>query len=286
MECVVATKRQSDIADVRAFFATQMAEASGSADPRLRRAFEDVHREDFLGPGPWKIRTRQAYRETPTANPIHLYQNVLVALDADRGINNGEPFLHAAWIGAVAPKSGETVCHIGTGTGYYTAILSRLVMPDGTVLAFEIDAGLAAKARISLAAYRGVTVVRDDATSSTIPEADVIYVNAGLVAPPLSWLRALRLGGRLIFPWRPSADVALAMLVTRSTAGFSVKPLMSAWFIPCIGASDASGSSKTPRGPEAQSARSVWPVADRAPDDSAVAIYEGIWFSSETLRKV
>lgn len=55
---------------------------------------------------------------------------MLVSLDADKGINNGEPFLHAMWIGKVAPKPGETVTHVGAGTGYYTALLAQLVLPD------------------------------------------------------------------------------------------------------------------------------------------------------------
>jgi protein-L-isoaspartate(D-aspartate) O-methyltransferase len=46
-----------------------------------------------------------------------------VALDAGKGINNGEPFLHASWIGAVSPKASDVISHVGAGTGYYTALL-------------------------------------------------------------------------------------------------------------------------------------------------------------------
>src|ERR1051326_3388550 len=59
----------------------------------------------------------------PSADPRYLYQNNLIALDAEKGINNGEPFLHARWIGALVLNAGETVTHIGAGTGYYSAIL-------------------------------------------------------------------------------------------------------------------------------------------------------------------
>uniref|UniRef100_UPI0036729C69 hypothetical protein n=1 Tax=Pectobacterium cacticida TaxID=69221 RepID=UPI0036729C69 len=52
-----------------------------------------------------------------------------MALDDAKGINNGEPFLHAMWIGKLALRPGEAVCHIGAGTGYYTAVLARLVSP-------------------------------------------------------------------------------------------------------------------------------------------------------------
>ena len=88
-----------------------------------------------------------SYIDTPSADPIYLYQNALVALDTEKGINNGEPFLHAAWIGAVSPQPGEMVTHIGAGMGYYSAILSMLVLPGGRVHAFEIEEKLAAAAR-------------------------------------------------------------------------------------------------------------------------------------------
>jgi len=49
----------------------------------------------------------ERYLETPSADAAYFYQNNLVALDTDKGINNGEPFLHAGWIGAVAPQPGR-----------------------------------------------------------------------------------------------------------------------------------------------------------------------------------
>jgi protein-L-isoaspartate(D-aspartate) O-methyltransferase len=273
---------------VRNFFARMMAAASGSTDPRLQRVFELVPREVFLGPGPWHIlgsgpwliNIEQKYVETPDADPVYLYQNVLVALDATRHINNGEPFLHAHWIGAVAPKAGETVCHIGAGTGYYTAILSVLSQPGGIVHAFEIDQDLAEKARHNLQPFEGVSVTTADATQLPLPPSDLIYVNAGVVAPPVSWLRALRPRGRMILPWRPSQDVGLAIIISRQAGGFRVMPLMNSYFIPCVGASDAGQCIKTPDEREAWSAGSVWLSAEREPDATAVAICEHLWFSS------
>jgi protein-L-isoaspartate(D-aspartate) O-methyltransferase len=62
-----------------------------------------------------------------------------------------------------------------------------------------------------------------------------------------------------------------------------VKPLMASWFIPCVGASDAQDCKKTPNPREARSARSIWLAVDRAPDASAVAIYQDLWFSSAEI---
>jgi protein-L-isoaspartate(D-aspartate) O-methyltransferase len=276
-------KNKAGLEEVRSFFATMMAVASGSTDPRFERAFELVRREAFVGPGPWHINIYQRTVKTPSADPLFLYQNVLVRLDAAKGINNGEPFLHAAWMGAVEPKPGETVCHIGAGTGYYTAILSVLTLPGGVVHAFEMDEGLARRAQYNLTPFEGVSVTQGDATRLPLPPTDLIYVNAGVVTPPLSWLRALRPQGRMILPWRPSPTVGLAIVVSRIAAGFCVKPLMASYFIPCVGTPDAEQCEKIPDAKEAWSARSLWLTADREPDDTAVAICEEMWFSSREI---
>jgi protein-L-isoaspartate(D-aspartate) O-methyltransferase len=276
-------RNRSNIAEIRSIFARLMAAASGSADPRLERAFAFVPREAFVGPGPWRIGVYQKYHETPDADPAYLYQNVLVALDADKGINNGEPFLHAIWIGAVSPRAGDTVCHIGAGTGYYTAILSVLSQPRGAVHAFEIEEALAQKARDNLAPFEGISVITGDATKLPLPPSDLIYVNAGVVALPPSWLQALRPQGRMIFPWRPSQAVGLAVVISRQATGFSVRPLMNSYFIPCVGASEAGQCLKTPDPREAGSVRSVWLSAEREPDETAVAICEHLWFSSAEI---
>jgi protein-L-isoaspartate(D-aspartate) O-methyltransferase len=272
---------QVSLDEVRGFYAKLMAGASGSSDPRLERIFELVPREAFLPPGPWKIRVAEKkYIETPSADPVYLYQNVLVALDAGKGINNGEPMLHARWIGAVAPQPGEVVTHIGTGTGYYSAILSMLVLPGGRLIGFEINEDLAVAARRNLAPFENTSITVGDAASLEVPPSDVIYVNAGVMAPPEHWLTALRPGGRMVFPWRPTEAAALAVLVTRAVSGFELEPIMPAWFIPCVGASKEAGCALVPDYESAWRSRSIHLSRDRAPDDSATAIYKDVWFSA------
>ncbi len=276
-------KNKASLGEIRSFFATMMAVASGSTDPRFERAFELVRREAFVGPGPWHINVYQRTVETPNADPVFLYQNVLVRLDAAKGINNGEPFLHAAWIGAVEPKAGDAICHIGAGTGYYSAMLSVLALPGGTVNAFEIDENLARRARDNLEPFENVLVIEGDATRLPLPPSDLIYVNAGVASPPPGWLRALRPQGRMIFPWRPSQATGLAIIITRHPAGFGVKPLMASYFIPCVGAADTGPCQRVPDQREAWSARSLWLNSDRKPDQTAVAICEELWFSSAEI---
>ena len=274
----------SNIEDIRKFYARLMAANAASSDPRLEEVFATVPREAFLGPGPWTIVAGSGKVTTPSADPAHIYQNVLVALDADKGINNGEPFLHAMWIGKLAPKPGEAVTHIGAGTGYYSAVLARLVSPRGTVTAFELDGRLAGLARKNLEPYRNATVIHGDAVATPLPPSDIIYVNAGVVAPPAPWLQALKPGGRLIFPWRPSETVGLAVLVTRLDNGFACRPFMGSWFIPCVGASVAGPVAKIPTRERAARTRSIWLNENKAPDRTAAAVFGDVWFSSRGIK--
>ena len=115
--------------------------------------------------------------------------------------------------------------------------------------------------------------------------SDIIYVNAGVVAPPRRWLDALRPGGRLVFPWRPSSSIGLAVLATRQPRGFAVRIIGGAWFIPCSGASNEAITIKQPGAREARRAKAIVPATARRPDASAVAIYPDVWFSSHAPDK-
>ena len=235
----------------RIFFADFITASAGipKKDRRLANAFASVPRERFVGPGPWKIFTSSGLLETPSDDPAFLYQDVTVSLAADRHINNGQPLLHAICLAALNPAEGQTVLHIGAGTGYYTAILSRLVGSTGSILAYEIEQDLAQRAAINLADYPNVTVYHRSGSQGLLPDCDAIYVNAGATAPLDVWLDALRFNGRLLFPLTPSdspsgAPGAGAMLLvsrpsaSANTAQFHAQFVSSAIFINCTGARD------------------------------------------------
>ena len=67
-------------------------------------------REPFACPGPWQINLPGlGYIETPDDDLAFIYQDTLVALNAARGINIGQPSAHARWLGALGLREGETV---------------------------------------------------------------------------------------------------------------------------------------------------------------------------------
>lgn len=221
---------------LRRYYANLVA---GGLDERLTEAFAKVARERFVGPGPWHVSTGTGYVETPSDDLCFLYTNAVVALRADRAINNGEPRLHARCLAALEIASGERIAHIGAGTGYYTAILAELTGSTGSVAAFEIDPKLASRAAINLAGSSQVTIYAQSGTEPLGAKFDVIYVNAGATRPLDAWLDALDIGGRLLFPLTPDRSITGMMLrVMRRAdetfdARFAVGPVA---FIGCEGA--------------------------------------------------
>lgn len=272
-------RRAAAIEEARARYAETITRAAWVTDPRIERAFAMIPREGFLPPPPWTVFPPGGFFKRPTSDPKELYDDVLVVLDPRRGVNNGQPSLHAAWIAAVDPRPGETVVHVGAGSGYYTAILGVLVVPGGAVQAYEIDSQLAHLAARNLACLDHVAVLGESAVGHALPEADLVYVNAGVTAPDAGWLRALKPGGRLIFPWQPSGPGGVTLMVRREAGGFAAKPTLSVGFISCEGAA-LSGRTPRPSADAVERTRSVWITADRSPDDTATAIYDDVWFSS------
>jgi protein-L-isoaspartate(D-aspartate) O-methyltransferase len=227
----------------RRLYAEQVAATAGTNDQRIIDAFSTVRREDFVGPGPWHIKGSGGYYRTPTDDPSLLYQDVLIALAPERGINNGEPSLHARCLDAASVQIGDSVIHVGAGTGYYTAILATLAGPGGHVNAYEVEPDLAARAARNLATQATVRVHARSAIDTGLPPANVIYVSAGVTHVASTWLDALLNGGRLVVPLTSDNGPGCMLLVTRqSTTAFAARLFSPAFFIPCVGARSASES--------------------------------------------
>jgi protein-L-isoaspartate(D-aspartate) O-methyltransferase len=185
-------------------------------DPRLLEAFASVPRERYLGPGPWKMRTNKGgYANTPSDNPIYLYADQLFAIDPERGLNNGLPQFLAMVIDAMALAPGDRVVHVGTGVGYYTAIMAELVGPAGRVVGYEIDDGLARRSRENLKSYSQVECRAGSGVDIEERDLDALYINAGATHPLPNWLDALAPGGGLVLPLTGKGWGGVIMKFTR-----------------------------------------------------------------------
>jgi len=185
---------------IRRRYARKIRRKAGLRSKLLIRAFAEVPQEHYLGLGPWKVLTQRGYRQTPDANPRHLYDDVLVGIFPERLLNNGLPSALAGWFDHLDLKQGESIVHIGCGTRYYSAILAHAVGLNGHVTAVEIDDELAPRAKANLSHLPQVEVVHGDGSAFDFKVADAVFVNAGATHVPTHWIEMLRPGARLVFP--------------------------------------------------------------------------------------
>jgi protein-L-isoaspartate(D-aspartate) O-methyltransferase len=194
-----------ELAQVRRYFAEEIRAVCNLRTGALVEALATVPRERFLSPGPWKIRGIDAElgappHVTPDDDPRHVYHNVSIVIDLQRQLFNGQPGTLGMWIDVLRLQSGERVLHIGCATGYYTALMAKIVGPSGRITAIEVDPELAARARANLADAGFVDVRAGDAAAELPGSQDAILVNAGVTHPLPVWLDSLSIGGRLILP--------------------------------------------------------------------------------------
>ncbi len=232
--------RATELAIIRRAYAKQILAAVQVDDPRLEEAFAEVRREDFLGPGPWVMpRWLGGYVPTPSADPVYVYVDSVVQIIPERHLNNGQPSGHAKWIASATIKQGEHVVHIGTGTGYYTAIMAYLVGPSGKVTGIELDPTLSARAEKTLSSFSNVRIIQGDGAAVSFDVADVIYVNAGATRPADVWLDRLAEGGRLILPLTTNVQRRGAVFrIERRTPEYLAHWITPVAIIPCEGVRD------------------------------------------------
>lgn len=275
-----------ELAEQRARFGREMARSAGVAeDGEIARMFGSVPREAFLGPPPWLIFGGDRQGEI-VDDPAQLYRDVLVQVKGEAAINNGQPSLHALCLAVLRVRPGETVVHVGAGTGYYTAMLGVLAGETGRVEAYEIERDLAAKAAENLREMPWVHVHAESGSTGPLPECDVLYVNAGATAPLAVWLDALRMGGRLLFPLTPDEGYGAMLLVTRLPKGYAARFVSGVKFVGCAGARDAGMAQRLAecfgRG-HAGEVRSL--ERNSEPDETAWCVGVGWWLSRREIPR-
>ncbi len=189
----------------------------GVRDPRVLQALRDVPRHLFV----------------PDDQRAHAYEDR--ALPIANGQTISQPYIVAVMTELLKPRADDRVLEIGTGSGYQTAILSRLA---SEVISIERHSGLADSARrlfVELA-IRNVDIRVGDGTEGT-PEAapfDRILVTAGAPAVPDALKDQLAIGGRLVVPVGPPG-YQLLTVVDRTSIGFTQQERDACVFVPLIG---------------------------------------------------
>ena len=235
--------------DCRRFYAEEIQFAANLTSPPLIAALARVPREKFLGPGPWEIGAPDLitgsvkYVATPDNDPRHVYHNVVIALDRSRDLFNGQPGTLALYINALDLAPGDRVYHLGTGTGYYTAIIAEVVGSGGAVVAAEVHPELGPMAQKNLADRKNVAVHAVDGAQLDPGECDAMLINAGVTHPLPLWLDRLRPGGRLLLPitmaMSPTLGKGVMLKITRKPGGYGVLFVSFVAIYSAIGARDA-----------------------------------------------
>jgi len=197
---------------------TQIARR-GVSNASILAAMRDVPREAFVDEGFEEF----AYED----NPLPIAENQTIS----------QPYIVALMLEACEAGPTDSVLEIGVGSGYVTAVLSRIA---AHVHGIERHSSLTARAqeRLDRLGYHNVELHTGDGTRGW-PQAapfDVILVSAGGPEVPRALKEQLAIGGRLVIPVGVGDEgQILVKLVRDSAMDFSTETLGQVKFVPLIG---------------------------------------------------
>lgn len=155
----------------------------------VEQAMTVVHRRDFLPAG----QARFAGADMP--------------LRIGHGATCSQPSTVAFMLRLLHPTPGHRVLDVGSGSGWTTALLARLVAPGGSVVGVEIEPALVTTGRANLlaAGVHGARIEQAEPGRLGRPEDspyDRILVSAEVRRLPQSLVDQLADGGRMALPVR------------------------------------------------------------------------------------
>ncbi len=218
---------RDDEAERRARMVETQIVARGVRDPRVLAAMREVPRHLFVDP---------AQRE-------HAYEDHPLPIAGNQTIS--QPYIVALMTELAEITPGERVLEIGTGSGYQSAVLSRLARE---VYSIEIVPELARASgeRLRRLGYGNVSVKEGDGYRGWSEHApfDAIIVTAAPDRIPQPLLDQLAPGGRMVIPVG-SFFQELKVLSKDKNGKISEKDILPVRFVPMTGEIE-----KTPPAPE------------------------------------
>jgi len=193
----------------------QVAER-GIRDRRVLGAMLDVPRHEFV---PESLQA-QAYDDHPL--PIGAGQTI------------SQPYIVAVMLEYLELQPTDRVLEVGTGSGYVTALLSRMC---AEVYSVERHAGLAAAAEATLArlGYSNVKIRVGDGGQGWPEYApfDAIVVSAATSEMPPALFAQLREAGRMVVPVGPPTSQQL-QLIRKTNGHAEVQVMEGCRFVPLV----------------------------------------------------
>jgi protein-L-isoaspartate(D-aspartate) O-methyltransferase len=203
------------------------------ADDRIRDAYLAVDRHHFVEPS-----TPKAFTYADMPMPIGNEQTI------------SAPHMHAACLDLLAGqlRPGARVLDVGSGSGFLTAVMGRLVSPGGSVVGVEKWSDLAQRSRDSIKASQpqllqgdppAVAIKAGNALSHILVDGgvsyDAIHVGAAAATMPENLIAKLAPGGRMIIPVGAQNDLQTLQCVDKSSDGeVREVPLMAVRYVPLV----------------------------------------------------
>ncbi len=150
------------------------------------KAFREVDRENFIA----ENLRNSAYQDTP--------------LPLLRGKTISQPTTVMLMTHALELEKGDKVFEVGTGSGYQSAIIAKIIGPKGKVITTEVVPELVSFARQNLrnAKISNVFIYEDDGSNGMPSEApfDKIIITAACKEFPKPLLEQLKPNGVIVGP--------------------------------------------------------------------------------------
>jgi protein-L-isoaspartate(D-aspartate) O-methyltransferase len=173
----------------------------------------------------------ERHRLVPPAQASAAYRNHPLPIGAGQTIS--QPYIVALSADLLAPKPGDVVLEVGTGSGYQAAVLAEIVKQLYSIELIE-GLGRSAAARLSELGYRNVEVRIGDGYAGWPEKApfDGIVVTAAAPQVPPALVAQLKPGARMVIPVGETGDVQyLKVLVKRADGEKRVLPVR---FVPLV----------------------------------------------------
>ena len=191
--------------------------SKGVVDNNVLRALETVNREQFLK----GLFAQRAYEDTPL--PIECGQTI------------SQPSIVGLMTQALRITNRDKILEIGTGSGYQTAILSKLARRIYSIERFK-PLYEEARAIFRKLQLNNITSLWGDGSQGVVEQQpfDRIIVTAAAEDPPPTLLNQLKIGGIMIIPVGQSDEIQKLIRVERTEKNFKYEDLCDVRFVPLL----------------------------------------------------
>ena len=191
--------------------------SKGVVDNNVLKAIESLNREHFLK----GVFAQRAYEDTPL--PIECGQTI------------SKPSVVGIMTQALKITTRDKILEIGTGSGYQTAILSKLARRVYSVERFKplYDEARQIFKKLNL---NNITPIWGDGSQGIVEQQpfDRIIVTAAAEDPPPILLNQLKVGGIMIIPVGQSDEIQKLIKVERTETNFKYEDLCDVRFVPLL----------------------------------------------------